>query len=104
MEAFFCQGWRPCGLCRIKALRSQQTTGVGLLPALDAVVLVDVAGGAEGLVVEAGGAGGFLELFAELVDGAEMVGGGGDLQAAGLEELLVATVEQAGDLSAEQPA
>ena len=33
-----------------------------------------------------------------------MVGGGGNLQLAGFEELLVATVEQAGDLSAKNPA
>ena len=66
--------------------------------------MVDVAGGAEGLVVEARGAGGFLQLFAEFVDGAEVVGGGRDLQLAGLEELLVAAVEQAGDLAVEQPA
>ena len=52
-----------------------------LISALDAVVLVDVAGGAEGFVVEAHGAGDFFEFFAELVDGAEVVGGGGDLEA-----------------------
>ena len=41
-------------------------------------------------------AGDLLEFFGELVDGAKVVGGGGDLQVAGLEELLVAAVEQAG--------
>ena len=45
-----------------------------------------------------------FEFFAELMEGAEMVGGGGDLQVAGFEELLVAAVEEAGDLSVEEDA
>ena len=73
-----------------------------LFPALDAVVDVGVAGGAKGFVVEAGGAGSLVQLVGEVVDGAEVVGGGGDLKATGLEEFLVAAIEDAGDLSAEQ--
>ena len=38
------------------------------------------------------------------MDGAEVVGGGGDFELGGLEELLVAAVDEAGDLAVEQPA
>jgi hypothetical protein len=75
-----------------------------LLAAFDAVVEVAVAGGAEGLVVEADGAGGLVELLGEGVEGAEMVGGGGNLEVGGVEELLVALVEEMGDLAIEQEA
>jgi hypothetical protein len=76
----------------------------GLLAAFDAVVEIAVAGGAEGLVVEADGADGLVELLGEAVKGAEMVGGGGDLEVRGVEELLVALVEEMGDLAVEQEA
>ena len=69
----------------------------------DAVVGVDVGGGSEALVVEGERTGGFLELFGEGVDGAEVIGGGGDLEAGGFEELLVAAVEDARDLAVEEP-
>ena len=75
-----------------------------LFPALDSVVFVDVAGGAQGFVVEAHGAGDLFEFFAELVEGVEVVGGRWDLEVAGFEELLVAAVEEAGDLSVEEEA
>src|ERR1700728_2511385 len=63
-----------------------------LLASLDPVVHVAVAGGPQGLVVKGLGAGGFFQLFAEPVDVAQMVGGSRNLQAAGLEKLLVAAV------------
>jgi len=75
-----------------------------LCPALDAVVEIAVAGGAEGLVVEGGGTGGLVELFGEVVEGAKVIGAGGNLEMRGFEEFLVAAVENMGDLAVEDPA
>lgn len=72
--------------------------------AFDAIVEVAVAGGAEGLVVESDGACSFVEFLGEGVEGAEVVGSGGNLQPARLQELLVAAVEDMGDLAVEQDA
>lgn len=71
--------------------------------AFDAVVDVDVRRGAEAFVVEGQGTGRFFQLFRELVDRTEVVGGSGNLEAAGLKELLVAAVEYPGDFAVEQP-
>jgi len=75
-----------------------------LLPAEDSIVVVAVAGGAEGFVVKTEGTDGFFELFAEGMDGAEDVGGGWDFELRGPEKFLVATVGEAGNFSAQQPA
>jgi hypothetical protein len=77
---------------------------VQLFAAFDAVVVIGVAGGAEGLVVEADGADGLVELLGEGVEGAEVVGAGRNLEVGGVEELLVTLVEEVRDLAVEQEA
>jgi len=77
---------------------------LGSVSSREAVVLVEVAGGAEGLVVEGCGAGGAVKFELELVERGEAVGGGGELEGGRGEELLVAAVEEAGDLSGDEAA
>lgn len=76
------------------------TNGFGLLlAAAEAVVLVNVAGGAEGLVVEADAADGLGELFLKLMDGVELGGGGGQFELPGPNELLIAAIKETSDFS-----
>src|SRR5215469_12552918 len=75
-----------------------------LLAALHAIVVVHVARRAEGLVVESRPSSRFVQFFAELVEGTQVIGGGRNLDFAGLEKFLVAPVEQTGDLAAEHTA
>src|SRR5258705_10909509 len=80
------------------------TPGPGLLPALDAIIVVHVAGGSQRFVVKARGADGFLQFLAEFVDRAEVASRGWNLQPAGFEELLIAPIHQARDFAVQQPA
>jgi hypothetical protein len=75
-----------------------------LLPALHAIVVIHIAGGPQSLVVQAGSADRFIQLFGKFMDGAEMVGCSGNLHLARFEELLVAAIHQARDLAVQQPA
>jgi hypothetical protein len=72
--------------------------------AFDSVVEVGVADGAESFVVEGDGAGDFFELFDEVVEGFEAVGGGGELGFAGAEELLEAAVDELRDFAVDDRA
>jgi hypothetical protein len=76
----------------------------GQIPSLHAVVHVAITGGAERGVVEAVGANGKLQFFAELMNRPQMIGGGGHFELAGLEKLLEAAIEQAGQFASEQVA
>ena len=76
----------------------------GLVAVFDAVVLIGLAHRAQRFVVQAGQAEGFFQFFGELLQGFEVVGGGGDFGLGGFQKLLVAAVDQLGDFAADQVA
>ena len=78
--------------------------GLGRFPALEAVVLIEIAGGAERLVVEADAAGDLGEFFGEEVNGLKDGGGSWNLEVGVGEELLVASIDEPGYFSADQSA
>src|SRR5579859_2262725 len=82
----------------LRALRFRQVA------VLHAIIDVAIADAAQGLVIKAGLTAGFAQLFAELVQGLEVVGGGGNLGLGSLEEFLVALIDEAGDFTADQNA
>src|SRR5215472_8757453 len=69
-----------------------------------AVVDVTVADSAQRLVIEADLTGGLAQLLGKLVQRLEVVGGGGNFSFAGLEEFLVALIDQPRNLAAHQVA
>src|SRR4029077_11148704 len=71
---------------------------------LNPVIGIAIADRTQGLVVQAGLTGGLAQLFRELMQGLEMVGGGRNLCFCGLEELLLSLVDQPRDLAADQDA
>ena len=76
------------------------TLGHTLVPILHAVVLVESRDRTEGLVVQASQAERFVEVFLEIVKGAQVGGEGRSSLAAGrLKKLLVTTVDQGADFA-----
>ncbi len=76
------------------------TLGLRQVTVLNAVIGITVAHGAQRLVVEAGGTSSFSEFFRKLMNGLEMFSGGWNFSLGGLEKLLVALVDKAGDFAA----
>jgi hypothetical protein len=72
--------------------------------AFEAVVEIAVADGSEGEVIDEVVADGLGELLLKIVEGEEMVRGGGELEARGLEEFLEAAVQEYGHLSGQEDA
>jgi len=72
--------------------------------AFEAVVEIAVADGSEGEVIDEVVADGLGELLLKIVQGEEMVRGGGELEARGLEEFLEAAVEEYGHFSGKEDA
>src|SRR5258708_21109190 len=70
--------------------------------AFHAIVHVTIADGAERFVVQAHSAQRFAQFFGELVYRLQVVGCGGNLGFAGLEEFLMALVDKPGDIAADQ--
>src|SRR3954471_7938384 len=68
--------------------------GLSLVAVFHAIVMVAVGNRAERFVVQARHPGRFLQLFRELVHGAEVVGRCGDLALRRHKELLISTVHQ----------
>ncbi len=66
--------------------------------------MIHIAGRPQRLVVQACGPDRLIQLFAELVNRTQVVSRSGNLQLTGLDELLVAAIQQPGDLAAQQPA
>ena len=70
--------------------------------ALEAVIDVQIARGSQRLVIQIDGAGHLLQFFAEQVNRLQLAGRGGSFKFGGLQELLVAAVQQPGHLASHQ--
>ncbi len=73
------------------------------LPTLQPVVLIAIAGGSKRLIIKQYGPGRRFHLLVKTVQGVQLVGGGRNLQFAGLEELLIPAVHQPCDLPSQHP-
>jgi hypothetical protein len=80
--------------CALGALRFWK------IAVLNPVIGVAIADCAQRLVIETGGAGGFAQFLRKLMQGLKMIGGGGDFCLGGLEKLLIALIDEAGDFTA----
>jgi len=78
--------------------------GRGMITALYSVVEIDIANRSKGFVVEAVNLGALAQLFGEMMDGAEVISGGRHFKLAGLQEFLIAAIEQTADFAPEEEA
>src|SRR6476660_1996884 len=90
-----------CGQARFLP-RALRALGLGLVALFDAIVVIRFAHSAQRFVVQDGESEAILQLFGELLQRLEVVGAGRDLGLGGLQKLLVAAVDQFGDLAADQ--
>ena len=77
--------------------------GLGFgLAAFESVIQVKIADGSEGEVVIVGSSDRFAELFIEGMQRVQMGSGRGHFEPAGAQELLIAAVDESGNLAADQ--